>query len=84
MPKLDRLYAAQIALKEAINKSNPPATRLRWFDRFCVLRSFYKVALEDQGAGSGRKPEDVSQNDFDEKMAKFLEEEPDADKLPAS
>lgn len=84
MPKIGREHAAKIALKECINKSNPPATRLRWFDRFCVLRNFYKVTLEDQNAGSGKQPEDLTQKEFDDKLAKFLEEDSDADKLPRS
>lgn len=84
MPKLGREYAAKIALKEAINKSNPPATRLRWFDRFCVLRSFYKVTLEDQNAGGGKQPEDLSQKEFDDKLTRFLEEDSNANQLSSS
>jgi hypothetical protein len=84
MPKLGREYAAKIALKETLNKSNPPATRLRWFDRFCVLRSFYKISFHDS-TGSGNQPtDDLTQGEFNDKMAKFLEEDSDADKLPAS
>lgn len=48
--------AIETAQREMLDNDNPPALRLRWYDRYAVLQKLLDIKLEGQSAG---RPKDT-------------------------